>query len=81
MSKFEFVTIIYSLIVAFGVPGLLAALERMLRDRAHTPVFAPQLIALGLLLLAFLQSLWGNSLSRSTHFPPRPWRSRSSRSG
>lgn len=59
MSKFEFVVIIYSLVVAFGVSELLAALGRVLRDRKAVPLFAPQVLALLLLLVAFLQSLWG----------------------
>ena len=59
MSKFEFVTILYSLVVAFGVSELLAALGRVLRDRTKAPVFVPQVLAFLLLLFAFLQSLWG----------------------
>ena len=59
MSRFEFVTIIYSLVVAFGVSELLAALGRALRDHVATPVFVPQVLALLLLFFAFLQSLWG----------------------
>ena len=59
MSKFEFVTLLYSLVVAFGVSELLAALGRVLRDSDRTAIFVPQVLALLLLLLAFLQSLWG----------------------
>ena len=59
MSQFEFVTILYSLVVAFGVSEILAALGRILRDRARVPPFPPQVFALLLLLLALLQSLWG----------------------
>ncbi len=59
MSQFEFVTILYSLVVAFGISELLAAVGRILRDRARIPPFPPQILLLCLILLALLQSLWG----------------------
>ena len=61
MSAFEFVTVLYSLVVAFGVSEILAAFARFLRARVRegTPLFAPLIAALVLLLQGLLQSLWG----------------------
>ena len=59
MSQFEFVTLLFSLVVAFGVSELLAGWGRSYRNRLISRPYPLQLAATGLLLVALLQSLWG----------------------
>ncbi len=59
MSQFEFVTLLFSLVVAFGVSELLAGWGRSYRNRLISRPYPLQMAATGLLLVALLQSLWG----------------------
>jgi hypothetical protein len=59
LSQFEYVTVLFSLVVAFGVSELLAGWGRSYRNRTTNRPYPLQLAASGLLLLALLQSLWG----------------------
>jgi hypothetical protein len=59
VSQFEFVTVLFSLVVAFGVSELLAGWGRSYRTRVQIRPFPLQIAATGLLLLALLQTLWG----------------------
>jgi len=59
LSQFEFVTLLFSLVVAFGVSELLAGWGRSYKNRLISKPYPLQLAATGLVLVALLQSLWG----------------------
>ncbi len=59
MSQFEYVTVLTSFVVAFGVSELLAGFGRQVLERATTRPDPLQIAASLLLLIALLQSLWG----------------------
>jgi hypothetical protein len=59
LSQFEFVTLLFSLVVAFGVSELLAGWGRSYKNRLISRPYPLQLAASGLLLVGLLQSLWG----------------------
>jgi len=59
LSQFEYITVLTSFVVAFGVSQLLAGWGRLYLNRANAPPYPLQLAASVLLLIALLQSLWG----------------------
>ena len=59
MSRFEYVTVLMSFVVAFGVSELLAGWGRQYLHRGEARPFPLQMVASVLLLVALLQSVWG----------------------
>jgi len=59
MSQFEFVVVLFSLVVAFGVSELLAGWGKAYASRIRRRPYGLQIVATALLLIALLQSLWG----------------------
>ncbi len=60
VSQFEYATVLFSFVAAFGVSELLAGWGRQYRHRSEVRPDPLQLLASLLVLLALLQSIWGS---------------------
>ncbi len=59
MSKFEYITVLTSLVVAVGVSQLISGWGRLYLNRSEARPYALQAAVSVLLLVALLQSTWG----------------------
>jgi hypothetical protein len=68
VSRFEYVTVLMSFVVAFGVSEILAGWGRQFLERDRVRPYPLQLFASFLLLILLLQSLWGYWNFRDVHW-------------
>jgi hypothetical protein len=66
VSQFEYITMLFSFVAAFGVSELLAGWARQYIDRRQSRLDPLQLFASVLVLMALLQSVWGSWTLRDT---------------
>lgn len=58
MSSFDYLSVLVSIVVGFGLSEVLSGLARLARSRHRVKLYAPPLIWAATLILIFIQSWW-----------------------
>ena len=56
MSSFDYLSVLVSIVIGYGLSEVLAGLARLARSRHRVKLYAPPLIWAALLILVFMQS-------------------------